>query len=240
MGPVESFTPLGYDEAAPGGRFVAVGIGVLSRPDGSKYTPFRYYDVLDPGKWKIKKRSDAVEFHQTLKDSSYSYEYEKTVRLVKGKPELVLEHTLKNTGLRVIETDVYDHNLFVADHQPVGPGFLLKFPFGLTTGESRGIGDIAEIRGDSIVFKRQLVARESVYSILQGYGKDAKDYDIRLENHTTGAGVRITCDRPLSKMMFWGCPTTVCPEPYIHIKIDPGKEFRWKIAYEFYSCGIRN
>ncbi|HZE84030.1 MAG TPA: hypothetical protein VE035_06945 [Puia sp.] len=238
MGPVESFSPLGYDEAGAGGHFMAIGIGMLIRKDESKYSPFRYYEVADPGTWKIKQKKDAIEFRHTLKDTAYAYEYTKTITLVKGKREMVLEHVLKNTGRRAIGTDVYNHNLFVVDHQPTGPGFVMKFPFQLSAEESRGIGEIAEISGDSILFKRKLVSRESVYSVLHGYSADAKDYDIRLENHTTGAAMRITCDQPLSKMVFWGCATTLCPEPYIHMKIDPGQEFKWKIAYEFYSCGI--
>ncbi|HMH21074.1 MAG TPA: hypothetical protein VK563_04835 [Puia sp.] len=240
MGPVESFSPLGYEEAAAGGHFVGIGIGVLTRKDGSRYSPFRYYEVADPGKWKIKQNKDVISFHHTLTDTTYAYEYEKTIRLVKGKAVMVLEHSLKNTGSRTIETDVYDHNLFVADKQPTGPGFLMKFPFGLTTEEARGVGEMAEIRGDSIVFKRELAGKESVYAVLHGYGNEAKDYDIRLENYVTGAAVRITCDQPLSKMVFWGCATTLCPEPYIRMKVNPGEEFSWKISYEFYSCGIRN
>jgi len=51
----------------------------------------------------------------------------------------------------------------------------------------------------------------------------------------TGAGVRITCDQPLVKLAFWCCATTLCPEPYIKIKADPGQEFNWTIKYEFYT-----
>lgn len=66
---------------------------------------------------------------------------------MKGKPELVLTHSLKNTGKRVIETDVYDHNFFLLDHQPTGPGLVLRFPFLLTSEEARGLRELAAIRG---------------------------------------------------------------------------------------------
>lgn len=46
---------------------------------------------------------------------------------------------------------------------------------------------------------------------------------IRIENHKTGAGVRITCDRPLSKFVFWVSSITLCPAPYKLIKIAKSK-----------------
>jgi hypothetical protein len=234
MGPVESFSPLGYEDEGAGGGFVQIGVGVLARPEGSPYSPFKYYKLLDPGSWKVKRSPDKVEFLHQLKDTAYSYEYKKSVRLLKGKPELVLTHSLKNTGKRVIETDVYDHNFFLLDRQPTGPGLVLRFPFLLTSEDARGLGELAAIRGDSIVLLRQLADRESVYAVLHGYGGQPTDYDIRLENHVTGAGLRITCDRPLSKLVYWGSPKALCPEPYIRVKVQPGETFTWRILYEFY------
>jgi len=242
MGPVESFSPLGYEGAGAGEGFVQIGVGILAKPEESPYSPFKYYKVLDPGTWKVNRLPDQLEFLHQLKDTAYSYEYKKSVRLSKGKPELVLTHSLKNTGKRVIETDVYNHNFFLLDHQPTGPGLVLKFPFLLTSEEARGFGDLTAIRGDSIVLLRQLADRESVYAVLHGYGGQPNDYDIRLENHVTGAGLRITCDRPLSKLVYWGSPKALCPEPYIRVKVQPGETFTWRILYEFYirTAGINH
>jgi hypothetical protein len=38
-GPVESFAPLGFQQAASGGSFVQIGVGSLLRPDPSSYSP---------------------------------------------------------------------------------------------------------------------------------------------------------------------------------------------------------
>src|SRR5258708_5048182 len=98
MGPVESFAPLGYKEAAPGSGFVQIGVGSLARTDEAPYSPFKYYPVLNPGVWKVKRSPAAIEFHHRLNDTAYSYDYTKTVSLLKGRPELVLAHSLKYTG----------------------------------------------------------------------------------------------------------------------------------------------
>ena len=47
----------------------------------------------------MKKGKDWIEFTHHLTDKTgYAYTYRKTLRLPKGKAELVLEHSLKNTG----------------------------------------------------------------------------------------------------------------------------------------------
>ena len=235
MGPVQEFTPLDYLETKPGESFLKIGVGVLTKPDDKPYTFSRLYQVLNRGKWKVKKQSDQVQFIHELNFKEYSYQYKKIVQLIKDKPVMVLSHTLKNTGSRTIETSVYDHNFFVIDKQPIGPGFVVRLPFKIT-GEGRGFGEIAEINGNEIVFLKNLKNNETVFSgALEGFGESAKDYDIKIENHNTGAGVRITCDQPFLKLAFWACSTTLCPEPYIRIKVDPGQEFSWNIFYNFYS-----
>ena len=47
-------------------------------------------------------------------------------RFVKGKPKLLIEHSLRNTGSKVIETTPYNHNCFVIDHEVVGPDLDIK------------------------------------------------------------------------------------------------------------------
>src|SRR5215210_5855259 len=130
-GPVDEFqTPLGWDEAKPGGTFIKIGVGVLRRGEGN-YNRFVPYDVLDSGKWTVKKQRDSIEFIQELSDpaTGYSYLYRKVVRLVKGKPEIVIDHSLKNTGRRAIKSTVYNHNFVVLDKQPPGPDFTFKVPY---------------------------------------------------------------------------------------------------------------
>lgn len=242
MGPVESFWPLGYDRGGTGGTFVVIGVGKLSRPDTAAYSAFRYYPILNAGKWDVKTSRNGIEFRHRLTDTVCSYDYTKKITLTRGRPEMVIVHTLKNTGRQAIATNVYNHNFFLLDSQSVGPGRVMKFTFPLTADESRGLVDLAAIAGDSITILRLFKPKESVYAVLHGYDSSAGDYDIRLEDHTSGAAVRITADRPLGRMVFWGSLKVLCPEPYIHISAPPGGSFTWTLRYTFYSlhpAGIR-
>lgn len=235
MGPVEEFSPLGYDEAKPGESFVKIGIGVMSKPNESNYTFATPYEILNHGKWEVKKRSVGVNFRHKLDDKNFSYEYEKNVQLVKGKSEMILSHTLKNTGEKVIETSVYNHNFFMFDNQLIGPDYKVKFSFPLSGGDSR-VGDRAKILGNEIVFSRNLSAGENIYyGSLTGFSNNKQDYDIRIENIKTKSGVRITSDQPLSRLVFWSASTTLCPEPYVRVKVNPGETFSWNIFYNFYT-----
>jgi len=239
-GPVEDFDPLGYEEAKVGDPFVKIGIGVLAKPDEAHYAIITPYKILDPGVWQIKKHADRITFKQEVKKTKYAYTYQKKVRLVKNKPVLELSHVLKNNGTAVIETEVYNHNFLVLDKQPTGPDFLVEVPFALSL-EGQEEGDIAKIEHNQIHFTRKLAPRENVhYRSLKGFGNRADDYCIKVENRRTAAGVRIRGNQPISKLVFWSSSTTVCPEPYIKIKIKPGETFRWKISYEYYTLNASN
>jgi len=240
MGPVEEFltngnTALGYDEAKAGGTFIRIGVGVLRKPEEPQFRRFNTYEIVDPGTWTVHTAKDAVEFVQEVTDpaSGYAYLYRKTVRLVKNKPQLILEHRLKNTGRKPIETDVYNHNFFVIDAQPSGPDFTIKFPFEARATDD--LGNLAEVRGNQLTYLQELGKGQRVFTELKGFGESAKDYDFRVENRKTGAGVRVISDRPLSKVIFWSIRTVLSPEAYIKMRIEPGREFDWRISYEFYT-----
>jgi hypothetical protein len=236
-GPVEEFLTndagLGYAEAKPGESFVRIGVGAVKKPDEPAYRRFETYEIVDPGEWTVKKGSNQIEFvHELRGTSGYAYVYRKTVRL--ANDQLVLEHRLKNTGRKAIVTSVYNHNFFTLDGQPTGPDIVVKFPF--EPRAARPLNALAETRGRDMVFLRELAKGQTVFTEVEGFGITASSYDFRLENRKTGAGVRITGDRPLAKLLFWSANRTVCPEPYIDASVEPGKESSWRITYQFYQA----
>lgn len=236
-GPVEEFLTgdagLGYAEAKPGESFVRIGVGAVRKPEEPAYRRFETYEIVDPGKWTIKKSTSSIEFVHVLGDTAgYAYVYRKTLRLIKDS--LVLEHRLKNTGRKPIATSVYNHNFFTLDRQPTGPDIVVRFPFDPRA--ARALNGLAEVRGKELVFLKEFVKGQTVFTEVEGFGATAKDYDFRIEHRQSGAGVRITGDRPLSKLLFWSAGLTVCPEPYIDASVEPGKETSWRITYQFYQA----
>jgi hypothetical protein len=239
MGPVEEFSDLeapGYDEAPVGGSFLKIGVGMLRKPQEAKYDHFKTYEIVDSGKWTVKAHADRVEFTHVISDakSGYGYIYTKIVRLVNGKPQLVIEHRLKNTGAKPIMTEAYDHNFYMLDKQPTSADLSVKFAFEPKAERAWNPG-LVELKGKALTYLKELSKGETAYNSLTGFGGDVKDYDIRVENSRTGAGVRQTADRPLSRMVYWSIRPTACPEAYLRVNAAPGKSATWRIMWDFYT-----
>lgn len=234
MGPVEAFDPVGYDSAKPGETFVKIGVGILERPDSTEYHFSKSYKISDNGVWHFETQDKEVRFSHQITEGKYPYTYNKSIKLRDNK--LIIAHTLVNNGNRNIETRVFNHNFFVIDKQDVGPGFAVKFPFPIEGDESR-LGGFAEVvNGNEIKFIKELGEKDHPMIVkLSGFGSSKDDYDIRIENTNTGTGVRITCDRPLSNVVFWSAIKTLSPEPYIDVKVKSSESFSWTITYEFYT-----
>jgi len=80
------------------------------------------------------------------------------------------------------------------------------------------------------------VSRGFVYvQPIQGFGDNAKDSEVVIENRKVGAGVKITGDRPLVRDLLWSIRTVLAIEPCIAIDIQPGKEFTWKNMFKYYT-----
>lgn len=243
MGPVEEFrtggAALGYAEAPAGGEFVRIGVGVLRKPDDGPFETFRTYEIVDAGQWKIRRARAWVEFTHAIRPANgYAYEYRKRVRLVRQKPQLVIEHTLKNTGSKAIETDQYNHNFFMIDGLAAGPGVRVIFPFDLQ--EVRKFSaDFVKNEGNRIEIVEEIPAGASAIGEFRGFSSSAADYDIRVEHKAAGAGVRIRGSLPLHRLVFWCMQRTFCPEPYVHLSIAPGRQVSWRLTYDFYDLPQR-
>jgi hypothetical protein len=94
---------------------------------------------------------------------------------------------------------------------------------------------LASPQGNKLVYSKVLEGSECYQASFAGFGTDSKDNDIRIENKRTGAGVRITGDRPVTRFGYWSIRTVVAPEPYIDINIEPGQQFSWTYTFDYYT-----
>ncbi len=225
---------VGYDAANPGSPYLRIGAGVVQRPaerDASGRRPLR---IIDSGKWTVQKGDRWIEFtHELSGANGYGYVYTKRLALDPRQPEMTVSQTFRNTGSKLVEADPYNHNFFMLDAQPSGPGIVVRFPFAPRAVSP--LKDLVEIRGNEIHYLKELQTGESVLTLLEGFGGSAKDYNIVVENRTSGAGVEVTGDQPLSRLQFWSIRTTVCPEPFIKVRAEPGQTVKWGARYRFYT-----
>jgi hypothetical protein len=241
-GPVEEFrsadglSSINYAEAKAGGLFLKPGVGVLRKVDDSPYKFSFAYPIVDGGKWTVHAKRTQVTFTQRLQPTlGYAYVYEKTLQLDKHDPVLILQHRMKNTGTKPIDTEVYDHDFFMLDGAPTGPGMAVHFAF--EPEAQKPLEPRAKIDGKDLVYLQELASGpgQTVSSYLTGFSDARADYDFIVEDRKTGVGVEQTSDSPIAQLNFWSIRTTICPEAYIHVNIPPGGTASWTIRYRFFA-----
>lgn len=241
-GPVEEFigkdgAALGYSEAKPGETFCKIGVGALRKPDNEPYSSYRIYTIVGGGKRTVKSGPDWIEFVQQVEcGTGYGYRYSKKIRFSKNEAGMTIEDRLVNLGKKAIETQVYDHNFLSIDRQATGPAVVLSFVFApRSTQDMAGLG---EVHDKQLQFPKALKGSDTFYTEFAGFSTSATDYEIRVENHQTGAGVLIRCDHPLANLGVWAVRTVVAPEPFIDVDVPAGRDFGWKYTYSFYTIPI--
>jgi hypothetical protein len=244
MPPVRGVSPAavaaGANNNGPGGAGsgtppagAPAGGGRAGGPD--RYDHSRVYDIVDPGKWTIKKNKNSVEFIQEINDTAdgYGYVYDKVVRLVPGKPEMMIEHRLKNTGAKPIVGTVYNHNMFTPDGGGPNKDLTITFPFKIVSTRPPAAGLIESI-DNKLVYLKTLVDKDRGTANPGGFGDTATDYDVRVEDKKTGVGYQVVGDKPIASITVWSIKTVQAVEPYISYSIDPGKEFTWNLHYDYF------
>lgn len=224
-GPVEEFSAVGYEEVKAGGTFMKIGVGLLEKPDESQYRFSTKYKIIDHGIWKIEHNKSSVAFTHYLQSSGgYGYVYRKVLAIKSGSAEMILTHSIKNTGDKTISATVYDHNMFTIDNTTSGKNFTVTFPFRPELKSQNNDSDsLLVLVGNSIHFKRDFLKGEKAKIDLAGFGNSPDDYSITIENVATGAGVTITGSRPIYQLAYWCIPTVLSPEPFIRFNIAPNE-----------------
>lgn len=228
-GPVEEFAPVDFTPIQ-GSHFVKIGVGILYQPDTAPYDHYRHYRILDGGQRATRITPRSSTFTQTLSDAEIAYVYEKTLELVPGKTELVISHRLKNTGKTAIHTSVYDHNFLRL--VPGDGSVRITFPF-LISATDPPADRLLRVSGGTLTYQRAMKPRERISFPVTGFGASARDYDFRVTDLSTGAGVHVVGDQPLTRINIFSIDKVQSVEPYIDIDLAPGQEKRWTYRYSF-------
>lgn len=228
MGPAEEYDPIGYDDAAPGGRFVHVGAGVLVRPDEKPFDRWHRYRIADAGAWRTTHTAGSVTTTHTVSHDGYAYVYEKTITLLPGQPRMTIAHRLRNTGSKPIATSMYNHNFLTLN--PGQADMVLTLPFPATAQKTPAR---LALSGNTVRWPAPLVDPQSGFVQLYDESRPPQPYDVRVQNEKTGAGFHVTGDLPITRMVLWSIRTVMSVEPYNRISVAPGAEQRWTYTYTF-------
>jgi hypothetical protein len=228
LGPAEEYTPIFYDEAAPGGRFLQIGVGALVRPDDKPFDRFHRYEIADAGRWRITSTANSVTMEQTVRLGGQGYVYEKTITLTPGQPQMVIAHRLRNTGARPIVSSMYNHNFLTLDPGNADMAVTLPFP-AVTARPSPRL----TLSGNTVRWPNALVERENAQALLHDESMPPQTFEFKVRHEKTGAGYRVTSETPASRVNLWSIRTVMALEPYTAINVAPGAEQSWRYVYSF-------
>jgi hypothetical protein len=241
MGPVNEFSatsdtlPPGYKEAPEGGTFLKIGVGMLRKPKETTYNRFNIYEIANGGKWttNFKPGSDQIEFVHKLDDpSGYGYVYTKTASIAKGKPDLVVEQSLKNTGSKLIDTDVCVYTFLTADNANPSDNGELNFHFPVKVDMDKVNPGYIKAEGTEVQFLKELQGDEKLDFNVQGFIDASKSFHFRYRSASATMGV--VFDQSLSGLGVTVIKSALIYKFYYKLHVEPGSEFKWHIAYQPY------
>ena len=235
-GPAEEFSPVGLSEVATGEAFLKIGVGVLEKMEG-EYDRFKFHKILDPGRRTLCVTEDSAVFgHFIDSDCGYGYEYTKEITIT-GENTFVIRHSLKNTGRKPLEGNVYNHNFFTLGLLETGEHRQLDFPF-KPEGDWRAEYTEVRFTESGIRFTRTLKKGESVFTgnlHAAGHGLTGSPNAFVLRDTRSGRSVHARCAVPMTRSVFWSNHRIACIEPYIDFVANPGETFGFDIEYKLLS-----
>lgn len=229
LGPAEEYDPIGFSEAAPGERFLHVGVGALVRPDDKPFDRWGRYAVADAGRWRITRTANSVTMEHSVSNGGHGYVYEKTITLVPGQPQMVIAHSLRNTGTKPLVSSMYNHNFLTINPGNADMAVTLPFPAVAVRPSPR-----LALSGNMVRWPNALVERENAQALLHDESKPPQPFDFTVRNEKTGAGFRVTSETPTSRVNLWSIRTVMALEPYTAINVAPGAEQRWSYNYTLF------
>jgi hypothetical protein len=239
--------PLGYDDAKVGGTFLKIGVGELEKPAEEKFSFAKKYKVVKPAQWKELVREgddDSLRrigwMTQGELPSGLKYLFQMTLQLTqfKGVPTLHISYQLRNIGRGRISTDFYQHNFFNVDGDPVGPSYALEFTYEPKPKNALGkFDDLVTAEGKELRFKDKL-ADGFVMAGVTGYHPGLMlDRQVTMKHSPSRVRVLCAWDYSTQKINVWGVKTTICPEPFTQLIVEPRQAKLWSVIYRFEQDG---
>ena len=109
---------------------------------------------------------------------------------------------------------------------PGNAGIQVTFPFSVAAAAPPA-ADLMRIQDSTLTYLRPMTFKERISFPITGFGPTAADYDIRIMDTKSRAGVTITGDQPLTRINIFSIDKVQSVEPYIAIELPPGSEQRW-------------
>ena len=145
----------------------------------------------------------------------------------KGK-QVVVEWKLANTGTKPFETHHYAHNFFSFNGLPVGPDYVLSFPYDY---KATGLAEEQKQVGRDIQFIAEI---PKAMNIEVKYPEQYEGANALTVMHTTG-GHTIHCVTSIAgiRTAIHAHKRALCPEQFVALSLESGERTQWTRTYTF-------
>jgi hypothetical protein len=169
-------------------------------------------------------------------DGRLGYRLRYRVALVRGKAAVRLTRTLTNLGSQPLRTEHYCHNFLQIDGDGAGPAYRLDLSFAAVAEEKFAAGakeSGLRIEGQTLSIAVPVAPGKAVYAPLLPARPGKKvTSDFTLRNIRTGASLQATHKGPDAvRFAFYAAEGSLCPEPFLDIRLAPGKKQTWETTY---------
>lgn len=221
-------TAVGYNEAEPGAQFVKPGVGLLTRPDASKYNFFRPYQI-DPFEIQTSVADDTVEFViDPVFCNGIAFRQRKTIHVADDR--LTIHYTMENTGDCLIEVDEYCHNFLSINGAGTGPEMRLTLPFSTPATVT---ASLARIGTNQLTWLTR--PKEAEYLGSKSFDLDDTARWWQVTHVPTGVSVQEQTSFAWSRFALFCTSRILSPEAFIAIALPPGQSLSWSREYCFFT-----
>jgi hypothetical protein len=221
------FTPLGYDDVAPGAPFPKLGVGLCTRLSDDPYSFFTPYPVT-PFATDLQGDAHSLTYIQHPHPcAGIAARFTKTLCVAEDR--LTIQYRLENVGDRPIVTEEYIHNFLAIDGLPLGPGYQLRLP------ESAQLTNLpTTVAIDGTLLRWHQGQEQTFYCPIRPC-TPAQPVTWEFAHTGARAGVRGTESFPVARFALFGTPHLVSPECFLALALAPGTSQEWTRAYTFFG-----
>lgn len=223
---------VGFSDANAGEQFVKPGIGLLTRPDKSRYQFHRPY-AIQPFPIEVDVASDRIHFvAHPLPCRGYALQTTKTIRVTDAG--LRIEYGMLNVGERPVQVEEYCHNFLAINGTTPSADLMLRLPFDA----------LPPVRNSTLVaceqglFSWQKPPCRAFIVEVSHLGRNTRGAEAvndrwALEHAPSGVTISETTSVPWSRFSLFVTSRLLSPEAFIAFRLYPGKRYTWSREYQF-------
>lgn len=220
---------LGFDDAKPGESFIKPGVGVLEMIDSGSYKSGTAFPVKQWITTHITHDKNQVTVTQSSPIiRGYGYQLTKHYTITPDTGTIQIQYTLTNTGKMAWAIEHYNHNFFSLNNQPLGPNWQVTL--------GRPIPSIP-LHWLKMQDKQLHITMEpKSYGFIQvNEPLTPTEADLSINSIDSQMTINMSGDTPAYRMAWFFSPTSLCPERFHLISLQPEQSKQWTLWYRFTS-----